>query len=200
MAYICPKCETEFFDRIKYCPDCGFDFTAALKKCPKCRSQVPVKSETCPECGLDFEKYAFLIPRLVVFGSLTIVILIVLVFPWIWKASPWMHDKGKITDGFVMTEADNERLVPLFIHWKSGERYIEAGAELAGYRANTDYMDKLLPLPPEIVFHYDMRIGEKVWIIRRIRSFNHEWVQIGRWNRGNDRYGWVHSGNIEVPE
>jgi hypothetical protein len=200
MAFTCPKCSTEFFDRLKYCPECGFDFTAALKRCPKCRHHVPVDSRTCPECGLDFEKFSFIVPKVVVFGSLAVIIIFAAFFPWIWKVSPWMHDKGVISDGYVMTDVGGFPMVPMFIHWKSGERYIEKSKKLGGLSRDTSYMNELLPLPPEVVFHFDIPVGEKVWIIRRVNGPSQTWLQIGRWMRGRNhaRYGWIHESDVQV--
>ena len=200
MSYTCPKCKTEFYDRLKYCPECGFDFTAALKRCPKCRNHVPAENLTCPECGLNFEQFSFLIPRVVVFGTVGLIVVFALIFPWLWKASPWMHDKGGTVSGQVMSEVDGFPMVPLFIHWKSGERYIEKSREMGGLYSDTSYMNKLIPLPPEVVFHYDIPVGEKVWIIRRIKGTNHNWVQIGRWvdKKNPAKYGWIHESDIET--
>lgn len=200
MAFKCPKCSAEFFDRLKYCPECGFDFTAGQKRCPKCRSQVPLDSEDCPECGLNFEQWAFMVPRLVVFGTLSLILFLILFFPLFWKVTPWVHDKGVITEGIAMTEVDGMPMVPLFIHWKSGDRYIKKSSERREYGENLDYMNQLVPLPPEVVFHYDMPTREEVWIIRRVRGQDHEWVQVGRWKDGPDKYGWVHSSSVAAVE
>jgi hypothetical protein len=201
MAFTCPKCKAEFFDRLKYCPECGFDFTAGQKRCPRCREMVAIDSETCPECGLDFEKFAFFVPRVVIFGSLAVIIAIILIGPWVWRSAPAFHDKGRIIEGRLVSEVDEQRMVPLFIHWRTGERYISESSRAMEYGSSTEYMNELIPLPPEVVFHYDMPVGERVWIIRRLTAgATTEWVQIGRWSNGNDKYGWVHASNIEVLE
>jgi hypothetical protein len=205
MTLKCPKCKHELYERLQFCPECGFNFTAALKRCPKCRNNVPRDSKVCPECGLNFEQYSFFVPRLIVFGSLTIIIVSVLIAPWIWKVAPWLHDKGAISSGKLMTEAGQDAKVPLFIKWQSGERYIEISNERSGVGKNsgTDYMNNLVPLPPEVVFHYDMPVGEKVWIIKRQDSSDgNEWVYVGRWvEHGKPgKYGWVHDSNIKVIE
>jgi len=201
MAFVCPKCKAEYYDRVKYCPECGFDFTAGQKRCPKCHQQVPIDSLTCPECGLDFERYAFFVPRLVVFSSLALLVFLIAIFPWIWKASPFLHDKGTIVEGQLRSDIEGQSLVPSFIHWKSGERYIDQSREASGYGGQTDYMNNLVPLPPEVIFHYDIPVGEKVWIIRRTGGSDaHEWLQVGRWTDGHDKYGWVHATNIRPEE
>jgi len=201
MPFTCPKCGTDFYERLKYCPECGFDFTAGQKRCPRCRSQVYREAEICPVCGLDFEKWAFLVPRLVLSGILLLALIIVLVFPWVWKSRPWLHDKGVITEGQLRSEVEGEMRVPMFIHWKTGEKYIAKSAEASGLGYSTDYMNNLIPLPPAVVFHYDIPIGERVWIIRRLRSgATAEWVKIGRWGRDHDKYGWVHNTNIRAEE
>lgn len=198
VAFKCPKCSTEFYDRVKYCPECGFDFTAGLKRCPKCRSQIPLDSKQCPECGLDFERWAILLPRIILIGALAIIVFFALVFPWLWRSSPWMHDKAFTRDGQLMSDVGGMPMVPLFIHWKTGERYIVKSAEASGSLSSTDYMNNLIPLPPEVVFHYDMQMGEKVWIIRRKSGTTQEWVLVGRWIEGPDKYGWIHSSNVSV--
>ncbi len=200
MAFTCPKCDVEFFDRLKYCPECGFDFTAGQKRCPKCREHVAIDSETCPECGLDFEKYAFFIPKLIVFSALGVIIIILLIGPWIWKVNPALHDTGVIVEGRLLSEVDEQRMVPLFLQWKSGERYLDEASRATAYGSSTEYMDELLPLPPEVVYHYDIPVGEKVWIIRRVSGASTPWLQVGRWTSGHDKYGWVHVSNIEVDE
>jgi len=203
VRFICPKCKGEFFDRVKYCPECGFDFTAGLRRCPRCRSQVPVDSKTCPECQLNFEQWELLLPRLIILGAVGLIVIFVGVFPFIWKVTPWLHDKGVTVEGKLMSEVEGMAMVPLFIHWKTGERYIKVSAEKSGYGESTDYMNKLIPLPPQVVFHYDMPLGEKVWIIRRVRgSDDNEWVQIGRWIESDKpwKYGWIHASNLKVIE
>ncbi len=200
MTFKCPKCGEEFYDRLKYCPECGFDFTAGQKRCPKCREHVAVDSEICPSCGLDFEKWAFMVPRVIFFSILAVVLIIVLVFPWVWKVSPGLHDKGIITDGQLRSDLQGQALVPMFINWRTGERYIEESMNLAGYGYDTDYMNNLIPLPPGIVFHYDMPMGERVWIIRRTKGATSEWLQVGRWGRNHDKYGWIHESNLKVEE
>ena len=203
MSYQCPKCKHEFYDRLKFCPECGFDFTVGQRRCPKCRNQVPKDSKTCPECGLDFERWAFLVPRIIVFGSLGLLLIIAIVFPWIWKVAPWLHDKGTTIEGKLISEVGSQAMVPLFINWRTGERYIVVSAEQSGYPGGTAYMNNLIPLPPEVVFHYDMPLGEKVWIIRRAHGTDgNDWIQVGRWmTHGKpDKYGWVHATNIRAEE
>jgi len=200
MSFICPKCNVEFFDRLKYCPECGFDFTSGQKRCPKCRQHVPIDSETCPECGLNFEKYAFFIPKLIIISTLTVIIVVSLVGPRIWKSNPAFHDKGVVVEGLLISDIDEQRMIPLFLQWKSGERYIDEASMTAAYGSSTEYMDELIPLPPGIVFHYDVPVGERVWIIRRVTGPSAEWLQVGRWTSGHDRYGWVHVSNVDVIE
>ena len=201
MAFKCPKCEAEFYDRLKYCPECGFDFTRGQKRCPKCRQQIDVDSEICPECGLDFEQWSYFVPRLVVFSIAGLVLIIILVFPLIWKSAPLLHDKGIIQEGQLMSDVAGQAMVPMFIHWGTGERYIAKAAENAGYGVNTDFMDNLIPLPPEVIFHYDLYPGERVWIIQRKKGTSTDWVRIGRWGeRKHDKYGWVHATNIRALE
>jgi hypothetical protein len=203
MAFTCPKCGDQFYDRLKFCPKCGFDFTAAQKRCPKCRSQVPVDSKTCPVCKLDFEQWAFLVPRLIVFGSLALIIVLGVFGPILWKISPWPHDKGLTQEGYLVTDVNGKATVPLFINWKTGERYIVLSKEQRPSSSDTSYMNNLVPLPPQVVFHYDMPLGEKVWIVRRMKGTdNNVWLQIGRWDRQGkpDKYGWVHVTNIKVDE
>ena len=162
---------------------------------------MPVDSKTCPTCRLDFEQWAFLVPKIVVFGSLILVAFIAVVSPWIWKVSPWLHDKGTVTEGKLMSDVDAQPMVPLFIHWKTGERYIVISAEQSGGGGSTDYMNNLVPLPPQVVFHYDIPVGEKVWIIGRQRgSDDNEWVRIGRWISSGKpwKYGWVHASSVEA--
>ena len=201
MPFTCPKCSAEFFDRLKYCPDCGFDFSAAQKRCPKCRSHIHVDSKTCPECGLDFEQWSYFVPRLVVFGSLAILIAIIVVSPWVWKAAPWLHDKASISDGFLRSDIQGQGLVPLFIHWKTGEHYIQISREHGGLDNTLNYMNQLVPLPPAVVFHWDISAGERVWIIRWVHEPGGErWAQVGRWREGPAKYGWVHETNLKVEE
>jgi hypothetical protein len=200
MTYICPKCSEEFYDRLKYCPSCGFDFTTAQKKCPKCHSQVPVDSAVCPECGLDFEQYSYLVPKIVVFGLIGLAAVILLVTPWVWKAVPWMHDKGEIREGFLRSESQVSPEVPMFLEWQSGERYIEIARKGGGNISNTDYMMELVPLPPAVVFHYDLPLGEKVWIIRRKKYGENDWVLVGRYAVQQGKYGWVHGSNLNVTD
>lgn len=196
MAFECPKCGAEFHERLKYCPECGFDFTAGQKKCPRCKERVDIDAEICPECGLDFERYAFFMPRIIVFGTAGVVIILMLIWPWVWRSTPWLHDKGFISEGQLRSEVGGQTMAPLFINWKTGERFIEKSAEASGYSYTTDYMNNLVPLPPAVIFHYDVPIGEKVWIIRRANGITSDWVQVGRWVDGHDKYGWVHSTNI----
>jgi hypothetical protein len=61
-------------------------------------------------------------------------------------------------------------------------------------------MNNLVPLPPAIIFHYDIPVGERVWIIQRANGTASDWVRIGRWVNGHDKYGWIHSSNIMVEE
>lgn len=196
MAYTCPKCEAEFYDRLKYCPECGFDFTAGQKRCPKCREQIALDSKICPACGLDFEQWAYFVPRMILTLIVLVIVLSVLVFPLVWKTSPWLHDKGTIVEGQLQGDVDGQWMIPMFIHWGSGERYIEKSLEYVKYGSDTDYLSNLIPLPPEVVFHYDLPIGERVWIIQRKHGATTDWVRIGRWEQDNGKFGWVHTSNI----
>jgi predicted nucleic acid-binding Zn ribbon protein len=200
MAFTCPKCSAEFYDRVKFCPECGFDFTAGLKRCPKCHHQVPIDSKMCPECGLDFERWSILLPRLILIGILAVVVLFALVWPWFWRSSPCLHDKAITKGGQVVSEVAGVPMVPLFIHWKTGERYIEKSAEQSGCYGSTDYMNNLIPLPPEVVFHYDMPMGEHVWVIRRTSGITQDWLLVGRWIKGPDKYGWIHESDVKVAD
>lgn len=198
MAFKCPKCEAEFYDRLKYCPECGFDFTAGQKRCPKCREQVAKESNICPACGLDFEQWAYFVPRMVATLVVVSILVIILIFPLVWKVAPWLHDKGIITEGGLRSNVGGQAMVPLFIHWGTGERYIKLSSERGNYIGDTDYINNLIPLPREVVYHYDILAGEKVWIIQRRHGESVDWVRIGRWGRGNDKYGWVHADNIRA--
>jgi RNA polymerase subunit RPABC4/transcription elongation factor Spt4 len=200
MSFKCPKCGAEFYERIRYCPECGLDFDLGQKKCPRCRERVAVDSNICPQCGLDFEKYAFLMPKLILLGILIVAVAAILLFPVIWKSTPWLHDKGIISEGALRTEVGGVAMVPLFINWRTGEKYISKSAEASHYGESTDYMDQLVPLPPPVVFHYDIPVGERVWIISRVNGITSDWVHIGRWVNGHDKYGWVHSSNVTVEE
>jgi len=201
MSFTCPKCDAESFDRLKYCPDCGFDFSAAQKKCPRCRSLIHVDEKICPECDLDFEQYSYFIPRLVVFSIVGLLILILVVSPWVWKMSPGLHAKGEITDGYLRSGLQGQALVPMFIHWRSGVRYIYQSRQESGFGDGSDYMNQLIPLPPEVVFHYDVPAGERVWIIRwKKDTEGQKWAQVGRWRVGPDKYGWVHETNLRIEE
>jgi hypothetical protein len=201
MAFSCPKCGVEFYDRLKYCPDCGCDFTSALKKCPRCRSQILHDLKDCPECHFDFEKWAFLLPKIIVLSALALLIISAIVGPLIWKNTPWLHDTATIQEGYLVSEVGGQALVPLFINWKTGERYIEVAKEHRGGVSDTEYMNNLVPLPPSVVFHYEMQLGEKVWIIQRVKgSGTNEWARIGRWMAWGKPYkfGWVHATNLKV--
>jgi RNA polymerase subunit RPABC4/transcription elongation factor Spt4 len=203
MTYECPKCHYELYERLKYCPECGFDFTVGQKKCPKCRMLVSVDSPKCPQCGLDFEKWAFMVPRVIALSIVAIILVLAGFGPIVWKSQPWLHDKGKITEGMLLSEVGGTAMIPMFINWKTGERYILVSAEQSNYGGNTEYMNNLIPLPPEVVFHYDIPLGEEVWIIRRANgNGNNVWLQVGRWGqRGKPwKYGWVHAGNIQPIE
>jgi len=199
MLYKCPKCSDEIYDRVRFCPKCGLDFTAALRKCPKCRSQVPKESKDCPECGLNFEQWEFLFPKIIVFGSLIIVIAGVIIFPYIWRMTPFFHPKAVITSGFLSSDVSGTGLVPLFLDWRTGERYLILSAKRSGITDPTEYMYNLVPLPPEIAFHYDIQTGEKVYVLgRHAGSGTNEWIEIGRYTDKPIKTGWVHSSNIKI--
>ncbi|MGC8618786.1 MAG: SPFH domain-containing protein, partial [Thermoplasmata archaeon] len=48
----CPKCQSDVPDNVRFCPNCGFDFsTVDTMKCPFCGKDIPKNSKFCPECG-----------------------------------------------------------------------------------------------------------------------------------------------------
>lgn len=197
MANKCPKCSAEYFEILRFCPDCGFDFSSGVKKCPKCRAMVPVNSGICHECGLDFEKYSFLVPRIIVFGLLGLILIFIIFTPWFWQKSPWLHDKGVISEGLLRSSVEGISMIPMFLEWQSGERYIELSRRES--MGSTEYMDQLIPLPPAVVFHYDINVSEKVWIIRRVSHGENTWLLIGRFRANrHDKYGWIHASNLSV--
>jgi len=198
MSFKCPKCEYEIYERVKFCPECGFDFTSGQKRCPRCRQQIDINSEICPSCGLDFEKWSFMVPRMVALGVLILLVALIFLFPIFWKSTPWLHKKGIISEGYLRSNLEGSGLVPMFIHYKTGERLIEQSRSNSGYYDDTSYIEELIPLPEQVIFHYDIPIGETVWIIERETDATSEWIRIGRYGRDFDKYGWVHESNIRV--
>jgi hypothetical protein len=49
----CTKCQFQNIDGVRFCNECGFQFTIP---CPKCNKANPPSSKFCNECGYDFGK------------------------------------------------------------------------------------------------------------------------------------------------
>ncbi|UCF91614.1 MAG: zinc-ribbon domain-containing protein [Desulfobacterales bacterium] len=45
---ICPKCQFENREGVKFCEECGANFEQG---CPNCRAQIPLGRKFCGECG-----------------------------------------------------------------------------------------------------------------------------------------------------
>ena len=50
----CTKCQFQNIDGVRFCNECGFEFTTI--PCPKCNKANPPGSKFCNECGYDLRK------------------------------------------------------------------------------------------------------------------------------------------------
>lgn len=56
----CTKCQFQNIDGVRFCNECGFQFTIS---CPKCNKANPPGSKFCNECGYDFGKTSATTPQ-----------------------------------------------------------------------------------------------------------------------------------------
>jgi hypothetical protein len=56
----CTKCQFQNIDGVRFCNECGFQFTIP---CPKCNKANPPGSKFCNECGYDFGKTSAITPQ-----------------------------------------------------------------------------------------------------------------------------------------
>ena len=52
---VCPKCQGEYDDKLKFCPHCGEQLVRA-NVCPKCGKDIEQGEQFCPFCGFDLSK------------------------------------------------------------------------------------------------------------------------------------------------
>ena len=50
---LCPKCQFENRDGVKFCEECGAKFEL---KCPACKTKIPIGRKFCGECGFDLSE------------------------------------------------------------------------------------------------------------------------------------------------
>jgi len=48
----CPKCQFENREGVKFCEECGNQFSV---KCPSCKANIPFGIKFCGECGYDLK-------------------------------------------------------------------------------------------------------------------------------------------------
>lgn len=51
---ICPNCNSENEDNMKFCGNCGLKLPDPKKTCPKCKTEWPLLQKFCGECGYNF--------------------------------------------------------------------------------------------------------------------------------------------------
>jgi class 3 adenylate cyclase/tetratricopeptide (TPR) repeat protein len=50
---LCPKCQFENREGVKFCEECGAEFEL---ECPACKANIPLERKFCGECGYDLSK------------------------------------------------------------------------------------------------------------------------------------------------
>lgn len=66
---ICPQCNIEYQDNMKFCPECGSKLESMPNKCPNCGAEYKDGQKFCSECGTKLEGEAVAIPSVEVFSQ-----------------------------------------------------------------------------------------------------------------------------------